>query len=61
MYIHYQVILKKDLDIIFDNTLIFHCHISHVVNRTNKLLDLVERTFKALNLQLFLTLCKTLI
>ena len=46
------------LDIIFENTLKFDSHISHVVNSTNKLLGLIKRTFKALNEQRFLALYK---
>ena len=43
------------LDVIFENTMKFDSHISHVVNST-QLLGLIKRTFKALNEQCFLAL-----
>ena len=40
---------EKDLGIRFQNNLKFDEHISNVVNRSNKLLGLIKRTFKSLD------------
>lgn len=52
---------EKDLGIIFENTMKFDSHISHIVNRANKLLGLIKRTFRSLNMELFLVLYKSLV
>ena len=52
---------EKDLGIIFESNLKFDSHITHIVNRANRLLGLIKHTFKTLNSELFLTLYKTLI
>ena len=45
---------EKDLGIVFENTLKFDFHISSIVNRANRLVGLIKRTFKSLNVELFL-------
>ena len=52
---------EKDLGIWFQNNLKFDEHINYVVNRSNKLLVLIKRTFKALDKESFLILYKSLI
>lgn len=52
---------EKDLGIWFKNDLKFDDHINYVVNRCNKLLGLIKRTFKTLDKESFLTLYKSLI
>ena len=55
---------EKDLGIWFQNNLKFDEHINYVVNRSNKLLGLIKRTFnmfKALDKESFLILYKSLI
>ena len=44
---------EKDLGIWFQNNLKFDEHINYVVNRSNKLLGLIKRTFKALDKESF--------
>ena len=60
-----QVLLKdtkeKDLAIWFQNTLKFEEHINYVVNRANRLVGLIKRTFKSLDRDSFLTLYKSLV
>ena len=52
---------EKDLGIWFQSNLKFDDHIIYVVNRSNKLLGLIKRTFKALDKDSFLILYKSLI
>ena len=52
---------EKGLGIWFQNNLKFDEHINYVVNRSNKLLGLIKRTFKALDKEFFLILYKSLI
>jgi len=52
---------EKDLGIIFESTLKFDKHIESVVNRANRLLGMIKRTFSSLNSRLFLILYKSLI
>ena len=52
---------EKDLGIWFENNMKFNTHITHVVNRCNKLLGLIKRTFKSLDKESFLTLYKSLV
>ena len=52
---------EKDLGIWFQSNLKFDDHIINVVNRSNKLLGLIKRTFKALDKDSFLILYKSLI
>ena len=51
---------EKDLGIWFQNNLKFDEHCNYVVNRSNKLLGLIKRTFKALDKESFLILYKSL-
>ena len=44
----------------FQNNLKFYEHISYVVNRTNRLVGLIKRTFKSLDKYSFLILYKSL-
>ena len=41
--------MEKDLGIWFQNTLKFEEHINYVVNRANRLVGLIKRTFKSLD------------
>ena len=52
---------EKDLGIWFQNTLKFDEHINYIVNRANRLLGLIKRTFKSLDRDSFLILYKSLI
>lgn len=52
---------EKDLGITFEKTLKFNKHVLSVVNRCNKLIGLVKRTFQYMNKDLFLQLYKSLI
>ena len=52
---------EKNLGIWFQNNMKFNEHITYVMNRCNKLLGLIKRTFKSLDKESFLTLYKTLI
>ena len=52
---------EKDLGIWFQNNLKFDEHIIYVVNRSNRLLGLIKRTFKSLDKDSFLILYKSLI
>lgn len=52
---------EKDLGIIFQKTLKFVKHINNTVNRANRLIGMIKRTFRTLNRDLFLTLYKSLI
>ena len=47
---------EKNIEIIFENTLNIDAHISFITERANELLWLIKRTFKSLNMKLFLTL-----
>ena len=52
---------EKDLGIWFQNTLKFDEHINYVVNRANRRVGLIKRTFKSLDRDSFLTLYKSLV
>lgn len=52
---------EKDLGIWFQNNMKFDEHTIYVVNRCNKLLGLIKRTFKSLDKESFLILYKSLI
>ena len=52
---------EKDLGIWFQDNLKFDKHINYIVNRSNKLLGLIKRTFKALDKDSFLILYKSLV
>ena len=52
---------EKDLGIWFQNNMTFNEHITYVVNRCNKLLGLIKRSFKSLDKDSFLTLYKSLV
>ena len=52
---------EKDLGIWFENNMKFNTHTTYVVNRCNKLLGLIKRTFKSLEKESFLTLYKSLV
>ena len=49
---------EKDLCIWFQNKLRFDEHIGYIVNRANMLVGLIKRTFKSLDRDSFLILCK---
>ena len=44
---------EKDLGVIFDETLIFDKHINSAINKANKMLGLIKRTFNYLNRETF--------
>ena len=52
---------EKDLGIWFQNNLKFDEHINYIVNRANRLVGLIKRTFKSLDKDSFFTLYKSLI
>ena len=52
---------EKDLGIWFQNNLKFDEHINYIVNRANRLVGLIKRTFKSLDKDSFLILYKSLI
>lgn len=52
---------EKDLGIWFQNNLKFDEHINYVVNRSNRLVGLIKRTFKSIDKNSFLTVYKSLI
>ena len=52
---------EKDLGITFQNDMKFDIHISNVVNKANRLLGLIKRTFSYMDKTIFLTLYKTII
>ena len=52
---------EKDLGVIFDETLIFDKHINSAINKANKMLGLIKRTFNYLNRETFLKLYKSMV
>ena len=52
---------EKDLGIWFKDNLKFDEHINYIVNRANRLVGLIKRTFKSLDKDSFLILYKSLI
>jgi len=52
---------EKDLGLLFETSLKFDKHANNVVNRTKRLTGLIKRTFKCMNITLFLTLYTSLI
>ena len=52
---------EKDLGIIFEENLKFNKHITVTVNKANRLLGMVKRTFSFINKEMFLVVYKTLI
>jgi len=56
-----EVTSEKDLGIYIQNDLKFDQHLSHTVNRGNKLVGMIKRAFSFLNEETLLVLYKTLI
>ena len=52
---------EKDLGVVFEDNLKFNKHITVTVNKANKLLGMVKRTFSFMDKELFLTVYKSLI
>ena len=52
---------EKDLGIKFQSSLKFDCHIRIVVDKANKLIGLIKRTFSFMDKDLFIRLYKTLV
>ena len=52
---------EKDLGIWFENTLKSDSHITYIVNRANRLVGLIKRTFRSLDSTSFLILYKSLV
>ena len=52
---------EKDLGVTFDETLIFDKHINNAINKANKMLGLIKRTFNYLNKETFLKLYKSMV
>ena len=47
---------KRDFGIVFENKLKFNKHVLNTVNKTNKLIGMIKRTFLCMNKTLFLTI-----
>ena len=56
-----QVESEKDLGVTFESTLRFDHHILNCVNKANRMLGLIKRTFTYMDTEMFLPLFKTLI
>ena len=56
-----QVESEKDLGVTFESTLRFDHHILNCVNKANRMLGLIKRTFTYMDKVMFLPLFKTLI
>ena len=56
-----QVESEKDLGVTFESTLRFDHHILNCVNKANRMLGLIKRTFTYMDKEMFLPLFKTLI
>lgn len=52
---------EKDLGVVFDDKLKFSLHVSQAVNKSNRILGLIFRTFVFMDTTMFLTLYKSLI
>lgn len=52
---------EKDLGIVFEENLKFNKHITVTVNKANRLLEMIKRTFSFMNKEIFLVVYKTLI
>ena len=52
---------EKDLGVIFDHRLSFDSHIQAVVNKANKVLGIMKRTFTHMDSDIFLRLYKTMV
>ena len=52
---------EKDLGIIFEENLKFNKHTTVTINKANRLLGMVKRTFSFMNKEIFLVVYKTLI
>ena len=52
---------EKDLGVIFDNQLTFDSHMADKVNKANRLLGMIRRTFQYLDRESFLILYKSLV
>ena len=52
---------EKDLGVIFDTRLDFNAHINSVINKANKIVGIIKRTFTYLDKETFLLLYKALV
>lgn len=52
---------EKDLGVIFDNMLLFDSHIQSSINKANRMLGLIKRTFDFLDKEMFCKLYKALV
>ncbi len=52
---------EKDLGITFEDNLKFNKHITNIVNRANRLLGMIKRSFSHMDSELFLCLYKSLV
>ena len=52
---------EKDLGVIVDKQLKFQSHISYSVSKANRMLGLIKRSFKDMNQDVFINLCKSLV
>ena len=52
---------EKDLGVLFDNRLSFESHIQQVINKANKVLGIMKRTFTNMDSDIFLRLYKTMV
>ena len=52
---------EKDLGVLFDNNLKFDMHINSIINRANRILGIVRKTFDCLDRQIFANLYKGLV
>jgi len=52
---------EKDFGVTFDSNLTFDAHIQNVINKANKVLGIIRRTFSYLDKEMFLNLYKGLI
>ena len=61
MNLGYKYLLSKDLGATFESTLRFDHRILNCVNKANRMLGLIKRTFAYMDKEMFLPLFKTLI
>lgn len=52
---------EKDLGVLFDGSLSFDAHIQAAINKANRMLGIIRRTFTYLNKEVFLNLYKSLV
>ena len=52
---------EKDLGVMFDRQLLFDSHIENAINKANRTLGVIKRTFSYLDKDIFLKLYKTLV